>query len=93
MTALDAANTRTRIAQEIQVFMIRTCRGHNRYNNFQLATRSTLPTVTSFAQSMLSILTAQADGELRYGMAPPSPCERALKKLMGEMGGDVADDH
>jgi hypothetical protein len=44
-----------------------------------------LPTVTNFVQSMLSILTTQAEGELRRGMAPPSSCERALKKTLGEM--------
>ena len=88
MTALEAANTRTKIAQEIQVFRFRVCRGDNRYSNFQFATRSSLPTVTNFVQSMLSILTTQAEGELRYGMAPSSSCERALKKLLGDMGGD-----
>ena len=25
-------------------------------------------------------------GELRYGMAPPSSCERSLKKLLADMG-------
>ena len=70
MTALEAANTRTKIAQGIQVFRIRVCRGDNRYSNFQFATRSNLPTVTNFVQSMLSILTSQAEGELRYGMGP-----------------------
>ena len=71
MQELEAANTRKEIGQEIQVLRIRVCRGDNRYSNFQFATRSTLPTVTNFAQSMLSILSTQAEGELRYGMAPP----------------------
>ena len=82
MTALEAADARTKIAQEIQVFRIRACRGDNRYSNFQFATRSNLQTVTNFVQSMLNILTSQAEGELRYEMAPPSSCERALKKLL-----------
>ena len=47
--------------------------------------------VTNFVQSMLSILTTQAEGELRYGMAPPSSCERALKKLLGEMSNNNED--
>ena len=91
MQELEAANTRKKIAQEIQVFRIRTCRGDNRYSNFQFATRSALPTVTNFVQSMLSILTTQAEGELRYGMAPPFSCERALKKLLGEMSNNNED--
>ena len=41
---------------------------------------------------MLNFLASQAEGELRYGMVPPSSCERALKKLLGDMGGDTADD-
>ena len=69
MLALEAANTRAQIAQDIQVSRIRVCRGDNRYSNFQFATRSTLPTVIKFGQSMLSILTPQAEGALRY--APP----------------------
>lgn len=89
MSALEAANTRSCIAQEIQVFRIRVCRGDNRYSNFHFATRSAIPTVTNFVSSMLNILTSQADGELRYGMAPPSSCERALKKLLAEMGDDA----
>ena len=88
MTALEAANSRTRIAQEIQVFRTRVCIGDNRYSNSQFATRRALATVTNFFQSMMNILTSQAEGELRYGMAPPSSCERALKKELGEMGDD-----
>ena len=91
MQELEAANTRTKIAQEIQVFRIRVCSGDNRYSNFQFATRSTQPTVINFVQSMLSILTMQAEGELRYGMAPPSSCERALKKLLGDMSNSNED--
>ena len=92
MTALEAADTRTRLAQEIHVFRIRTCRGDKRYSNIQFATRSALPTVTSFVQRRLSILTTLAEGELRYGMAPPSCCERAPNQMLGEMAGDTADD-
>ena len=92
MTALEAANARAKIAQEIQVFRIRTCRGDNRYGNFQFATRSNLPTVKNSVQSMLNILTTQAEGELHYGMTTPSFCERDLKKLVGEIGGEAADD-
>ena len=88
MNILEAANTRVRIAQEIQVFRIRTCRGDNRYSNFQFATRSAIPTAANFVSSSLSILTSQAEGELRYGMAHPSSCERSLKKLLADMGDD-----
>ena len=91
MQELEAANTRTKIAGEIQVFRIKTCRGDNRYSDFQFATRSSNVVVTNFVRSMLSILTTQAEGELRYGMASPSPCERALKKLLGEMGNSNED--
>ena len=86
MHILEAANTRVRIAQEIQVFRIRTCRGDNRFSNFQFSTRSSIPIVTNFVSSLLSILTSQAEGELRYGMAPPSSCERSLKKPLADMG-------
>ena len=89
MFALETANTHIRIAREIQVFRIRVCRSDNRYSNFQFATRSAIPTVTNLVTSMLSIPTSQAEGELRYGMASPSSCERALKKLLGEMGDDA----
>ena len=34
----------------------------------------------------LGYLTWQAEGELQYGMAPSSSCERALKKLLADMG-------
>ena len=88
MNILEAANTRVRIVQEIQVFRIRTCRGDNRYSNFQFATRSSIPIVTNPVSSLLSILTSQAESELRYGMAPPSSCERSLKKLLAGMGDD-----
>ena len=92
MTALEAANMRTKIAQEIQAFRMKTCRGDARYSNFQFATRSNAPTVTSFVQSMPNIMTTQAKGELRYGMAPPSSCDRALKKLLGDVEGNAAGD-
>ena len=88
MDILEAANTRVRIAQEIQVFRIRACRGDNRYSNFQFATRSSIPIVTNFVASLLNILTSHAEGEIRYGMAPPSSCERILKKLLADMGDD-----
>ena len=47
------------------------------------------PIVTNFFSSLLSILTSQAEGELRYGMALPSSCERSLKKLLADMGDDA----
>ena len=92
---LEAANTRVRLALEIQVLRVRTCQGDNRYSNFQFATRSVLPIVTNFFSSLLAILTSQAEGELRYGMPPrPTPCsgERSLKKLLADMG-DVDDNN
>ena len=91
MQELEAANTRKKIAKEIQVFRIRTCRGDNRYSNFQFATRSSNVVATNSVRSMLSILTTQAEGELRYGMPPPSSCESALKKLLGEMSNNNED--
>ena len=90
MNLLEAANTRVRIAQEIRVFRTRTCLGDNRCSNFQFATRSVLRVGANFVSSLLAILTSQAEGNLRYGMAPPSSCERALKKLLADMG--VSDD-
>ena len=42
--------------------------------------------MTNFLSSVLAILTLQAEGELRYGMDPPSSCDQALKKLLADMG-------
>ena len=85
MNRLEATNVRVRIAQEIYVFRMRACRNGALYSNFQFCARSTLPIVTNFFSSLLAILTTQAQGELRYGMAFPSSCERALKKLLADM--------
>ena len=65
---------------------MRTYRGDNRYANFQFYSRSVLPIVTNFLASLIRLLTLQAVVELRYGMAPPSSCERALNKLLADMG-------
>ena len=54
----------------------------------QFATRSSSLIVTSLVASLLRILTSQAEGELRYGVALPSICERSLKKLLADMGDD-----
>ena len=86
MVHLEAANVRVRITQEIQVFRVRTCRGNTRYSNFQCATSCVLPIATNFFSSLLAVLSTLAAGELRYGMTPPSSCERSLKKLLADMG-------
>ena len=72
---------------EIQVFRLRVCKGNPFYSNLQFATRSQQPLVTSFLSDLLDLLTAQADGEMRYGTAPPSATEMALREILDRLGG------
>ena len=78
---------RARLAMEIQVFRFKVCKGNPLYTNFQFATRSQNPQVTSFLSALLDLLTSQADGEMRYGTAPPSATERALRAILDRLGG------
>ena len=47
-----------------------------------------VPTLTMFMKSLLNMLAEKAEGNIRYGMAPPSAAERALRKLLASIGGD-----
>ena len=68
------------------MFRARPCSGDNRFTNFQVASISIVPEVTALLGSMINILILQAEGELRFGMLPPSTCERALKQFLNNLG-------
>ena len=87
LTEKAEQETRTRLAVEIQVFRFKICKGNPQYTNFQFATRSQNPQITTFLSSLLDLLTSQADGEMRYGTAPPSATERALRAILDRLGG------
>ena len=63
-------------------------KGTPSYANFQYASRSTNILITSLLQAMTNLMTDQAGGMLRFGMAPPSATERALHQLVDQLGGD-----
>ena len=79
--------TRTRLALEIQVFRFKVCKGNPLYTNFQFAARSQNPPTKTFLSSLLDLLTSQADGEMRFGTAPQSATERALREILDRLGG------
>ena len=70
---------------EIQVFKVRIMKSDKENCIFQFASRSQLPVVTAFLQGLLELLSAQAEGIMKYGMAPPSGVERVLKKMLAEL--------
>ena len=72
---------------EIQVFPFEVCKGNPFYTNLQLATRSQNPQITSFLSTLLDLLTAQAGGEMRFGTAPPSASERAIREILDRPSG------
>ena len=80
------ADIRVKIASEIQVFRCRECKGNPEFSNLQFASRSVTPTITNFLKTLLDTLTETAEGNIRYGMAPPTATERALRQLLQSMG-------
>ena len=82
------ADVRVTIASEIQVFRCRECKGNPEFSNLQFASKSVAPTVTNFLNTLSDTLTETAEGNIRYGMAPPSETERALRQLLQSMGDD-----
>jgi hypothetical protein len=81
----EVAFTRDKMSLELQVFKIRIMKSDKENCIFQFASRSQLPVVTAFLQGLLELLSAQAAGVMKYGMAPPSGVERALKKMLADL--------
>ena len=81
----EVAFTRDKMSLELQVFKIRIMKSDKENCIFQFASRSQLPVVTAFLQGLLELLSAQAAGVMKYGMAPPSGVERALMKMLADL--------
>ena len=82
-----AQEIRSRLAQEIQVFRFRVCKGNPTFSNLQSASRSQNALITGLLSSLLDLLAAQAGGEMRYGTAPPNATERSFRELLDRLGG------
>ena len=85
-----AQEIRTRLAQDIQVFRSRVCKGDPIYSNLQFATRSQNVLITGILSNLVDLLAVQSNGEMRYGAAPPSATERSLRELLDRLGGSNA---
>ena len=84
---------RSRLAQEIQVFRFRVCKGNPAFSNLQIASRSQNVLITGFLSNFPDLLAVQAAGEMRYGAAPPNATERSLRGLLDRLGGSGGRDH
>ena len=81
-----AQEIRSRLAQEIQVLRFRVCKGNPVYSNLLFASRSKNGLITGSHSNLLDLLAAQANGEMRYGTAPPNAAGRSLGELLDRLG-------
>ena len=79
---------RNNLSASIQVFRCRPCKGDSTFSNLQFATKGTAVQVTSFLQALTNLLSDQAAGELRFGMAPSGAMELALRTMLDQFGED-----
>ena len=70
---------------ETQVFKIKITKNDKDVAIFQAASRSTVPIVTSNLKAIAELLSDQAHGTMKLGMAPPSGIDQTLKKMLTEM--------
>ena len=80
---------RNNLSALIQVFRCRPCKGDPTYSNLQFAAKGTAFAVTLFQQALMNLMTDQAEKELRFGMAPPSATERALRSMLDQFSEDT----
>ncbi len=88
--AMQLKKMRDEVAAHIQVCRIRRLhRGNDApFCQIQFASRSADPRVQNFLRLIVEELGANADGEMKYGMAPPGRNEREIRSLLRLMGGE-----